>query len=1140
MTINKDGKRYYGENKIFNDMDLKQAWNNVEEDPNGDKVVYYLRKKDGLNEDGTQRWLYKPGLAKTSAYERYLGQLDPNEWELLAEKRFDGASTLEKQIHGNKEALANRAFDYGRFNYKDVNKEEANAQGRAYSDFGAGTSELYTKDILGVLPNTTAESRAKNKALSELAYEAELDKPYMANDTFEFIDAFQAAGQTAAGKFIKAAGQGISNIQDALTGQETTGDGAIEAYGKKLMEDAASDWGYNDSTMKSGLAQMKSGLREGSPINFFIGLAKAAPQAVAGSVPEAAAYLGGGPTSLALRAGALAIANANDQLDAREIANGGKKASAKEIAAVMGAETLASLLDMGSLRFITKGLPGLGIANRANKAVDFKKAISSMPSSTKYEMMKSLAKGLARGTGEFATEATQEATTEAIRMLNETLGTTKYGDNAKEILQSVEGTKRLEDSLLLGGAGGVGFGLPKNLKHTGADIATDLKVGNRLKAGAQAGKGASSQLDAELKKMYSEEFIKNAETTINNLNTTSENLEKATTAQEVYDVMAESDLPIQLKNNVYTLVTDPNAAKDIGVLKETLHEVINKARSSIMTEAQANYQANEGLKEDIKQDDLGEELPQDLEKIDSMSAEHDEAVATLNEHESNLQALTKELKDAKDGVEDSRDINVIEAEYNEEVAARDKAQDNVDTLMNDLADRVIVNEIPATKVHMDNMNEALDNIHELNKLEATPEVVTEIAKNYDVYKESVAKIEELSDRIDEDYVKSYDPVGAQVEATEEVAQTVGQSLNPSRKKESIAGKIFKAIISKGKSLKKVKGSFSKKLKNLSTEALTQLASPEEINKLDKLLTGTNGYKPFTKYAISKAIKDELKNRKVSDEFFDVGGRLEAGEGTETDPISIGKRLGELKNIKKTVEANMSEYSPEELEAEATAYVKKVSELLHDIRDMNDTSFKKLSKDGSIEGLTALKEYIKYFENLAKTNDNEQFAEAINLAVEEIEDRITREESDYSKQSYIFKIAKATEAQDEDAILMAEKYLQDLKDDDKLTDEQADTLSKALDNVKQRSILVNEDFLERVAEKEMQTVEEIDQEIKDNPDMDEKVKEMILEYPPNMKIQLMNVFGVIDDETLRTLQGLGIDIDSLRFENGQETISVNIC
>lgn len=75
--------------------------------------------------------------------------MEAGKWEVLGEKRFDEASTVEKLIHGNEENLKHRVFDYG-----SVEEQGAN------NFFGSGKSELYDKDILGLDTGTKEQYRA--------------------------------------------------------------------------------------------------------------------------------------------------------------------------------------------------------------------------------------------------------------------------------------------------------------------------------------------------------------------------------------------------------------------------------------------------------------------------------------------------------------------------------------------------------------------------------------------------------------------------------------------------------------------------------------------------------------------------------------------------------------------------------------------------------------------------------------------------------------------------------------------------------------------------------------------------------------------------------------------------------------------
>lgn len=672
MAINKNGHRYNTENKIFNDNDMSNIWNEVQEDPYGDQVLYYLRKHDGKDENGNDLWLYKPGIAKVSAYDRYAGQLSDKDWELIGEKRFSGSNLIENQIHGNKEFLKSRAFDYGR--YSD-DKREAERKGLAYDDFGPGRTELYTKDILGIDNNDEAQY-AKNKALSKQRYIDSLDQPYMHEDTFESLDALGAAAQTLAGKGLKFVGELASSSE---------GDGALETYGKKLMADANKDWDYNDKALKDGVNQMNRGIYDmshGSPIsglfNMVGGVLKSAPQAVAGSIPEMSAYVGGGIGSIAIRAGLLAMANANDELDQREIANGGRKATDSEIASVMAAETVASLLDLGAFRFVTLGAgKGLGIGVKGSKSgAKFEDVISKMDNAGKYELGKAIAKSIARGGEAFGTEAVQETSTEALRMLAEQLGTDQYGDNAKDILSSGQGKARLMQSFLLGGAGGVGFNIPHNTIHTLKDAGSAFNTMSKVKKGKEA-QSADSKQDAVMKSMLAEDELKNAETTYNNLGKTSDTLNTMQVEpadndlEEISKVINDpnSGLTIEQKAAMNQQLTkikkDRSNGKKIKTeqITDTLSQTVADFQKKVGTYAQSVAIAKGGLDKGIMNDRYGDVLSEE----DEVHSSRKDEVAQLDKELNAKDEEINNLKTSKQNAIKNQELFAKKKEFDDQI-----------------------------------------------------------------------------------------------------------------------------------------------------------------------------------------------------------------------------------------------------------------------------------------------------------------------------------------------------------------------------------------------------------------------------------------------------------------------------------------
>jgi hypothetical protein len=702
-AVNIDGKRYNTENKIFNDKtDLTGIWDEHENNPAGDKMLYYLRKKDGFNDDGSQKYLYKTGIADVSAAARYRTQNDFNDWDLIAEKRFDSASTVEKEIHGSQAARDARAFDYGTYSYNaNVDKD------KAYSDFGAGTSELYTEDILG-LDTGTQEQYDMNKAKSiEMARNAV--RSYTGReDTFEFVDALESATQKLAGNFVKTGGSILTHYTDP----EMTGDGVIESWGKKLIADADKDWGYNDKTLRKASANMKSALREGHYLSYIVNAVKASPQNVANSIPEMAMYAGTGGTGLVGRVAAMALVHANDVLDTREQNNDGKLATAGERMGVFGAEFLATGLDAGIFRFVSMGKKGLGIAAKDEKPKLFKDMLKETPPSFRLELFKVLAaKPITTATEAMVAEGSQEVTTEAIRILAEELGTTKFeGKDGTELLTSEQGLDRLITSGTMGSSGGLGFASGRMTGNAYAGVQEARRNKRNLQLVDDAVTGVDTEQDAEFKtEIAKTEMVKleaEYEEVVTRLNTVNEventqqlaeALERAEFKPEEIEklvkVANEKGLDVPLK------ALEKKLQSDLAVLSDKAR-VTNRSLQGLeqgtFRDEEEVYTQEQLDTEDIKQQELSDAVDEGIRadeaatidedltvnregattKRDTISKHLDSAVQRLNKAESRLQAFKdayEEKKKPTSYVKDLKKFNNTVKKLQADVARKQKA-----------------------------------------------------------------------------------------------------------------------------------------------------------------------------------------------------------------------------------------------------------------------------------------------------------------------------------------------------------------------------------------------------------------------------------------------------------------------------------
>jgi len=115
--------------------DLVTFIKDAKENPNAESVFYGTRHYDGKDADGNDKYLYKYGIHKVSAYDRYKTQLGSTGDEIFFEKRIAGAEHFESAF--NLKAHEYRAFDLGK------DKKDPNS-------FGSGYTELRTKELLGI------------------------------------------------------------------------------------------------------------------------------------------------------------------------------------------------------------------------------------------------------------------------------------------------------------------------------------------------------------------------------------------------------------------------------------------------------------------------------------------------------------------------------------------------------------------------------------------------------------------------------------------------------------------------------------------------------------------------------------------------------------------------------------------------------------------------------------------------------------------------------------------------------------------------------------------------------------------------------------------------------------------------------
>lgn len=190
------GKKYHMNNKDMiagresNIQDLISQYQTAEHNPNADKGVYTLKKFDGYNTDGSDKFLYKYGLAEIGADNRYEGydQDVADGYEIVEEKRFAGAEDWEKTWNANQDVLNARAIDSAVAN---VNGQIMSRDKASGINFGSGYTELLDRDLLGTDVGKTQEDYDRNREHSKRLSNA-ADARYKSGMSNSAVDAFQS------------------------------------------------------------------------------------------------------------------------------------------------------------------------------------------------------------------------------------------------------------------------------------------------------------------------------------------------------------------------------------------------------------------------------------------------------------------------------------------------------------------------------------------------------------------------------------------------------------------------------------------------------------------------------------------------------------------------------------------------------------------------------------------------------------------------------------------------------------------------------------------------------------------------------------------------------------------------------------
>jgi len=294
FLIERNGRLYDANNKDFigaediTRQDLIDQYLTAEDDPNAQNVVYYLRKFDGYNPDGSTKYIYKVGTDRISAYGRNKDQYIKDGYEIVSEKRFAGAENWENLWHSLDENLNHRVVDYGIVLTPDgrMNRDKASR-----INYGTGYTELYDSDLLG-LDTGSKEDYAKNLDRSKLMYQQYMQRPKDSN----FIDAIQASTLGL-----------VTGTADAVLDLFTPGDNTLlNDYNQEWADKVA---GYDRHYGASKVNEADAAFRRGDILTGLFDAVQAAPSFIGESLPYMAA-MSVGAGEVAGTARALKLVNA--------------------------------------------------------------------------------------------------------------------------------------------------------------------------------------------------------------------------------------------------------------------------------------------------------------------------------------------------------------------------------------------------------------------------------------------------------------------------------------------------------------------------------------------------------------------------------------------------------------------------------------------------------------------------------------------------------------------------------------------------------------------------------------------------------------------------------------------------------------
>ncbi|MCK5849042.1 MAG: hypothetical protein KAH01_07605 [Caldisericia bacterium] len=609
MDATVEGKDYSMGNKDFlaargTTLDsLIEEYNNEENDSTAESTLYTLRKFDGYDETGSEKFLYKYGVSQISASHRYKEQAVADGYDIIGEKSFDGAEKWEKTFHSLTESLEARALDYGMV--RDENGDLTTTDKASGVDFGTGYTELYKKDLLNLSAGQDESDFALNRQKSDKLRDEYAASGYHDDSLWGRSKNTAKAGAAMLAKTLVVDTVDwiaeLSTLGDIGTGEEKREMvnkffGYDDYFSQKSMERVSAGMddmlqnGFNwESFKKVSSNAFASAESTGESVGFIVGLtvgvgkftkagqllSKVEKLQAAGKLTSAAAKTRAArvieKTTLAQRANYTIAKNAgllnmsagmtSDQIDDYKENNEGVGPSAAGVVAMALTNVFSLALERGVDIAVLK-------ASSLWKK-EIKDVIDDVPKKELAGILRHTVEAVKKAgsvTGSMGMEFGQEYVQTILEQVNTKYGTKTYGNNLDEILSNYEVQLEALSAGAMGSAGATHFAI----------------------AGAPVAAQRYSQKLIDEEKNYTARVVQS-----NNINFTT-NAMKETDPQKIYEEF-DTHIKTQTGNENIVAQSDENDQYSADEVIDEAKAVFTFAVQELTNEIQAQIDNGDSL-----------------------------------------------------------------------------------------------------------------------------------------------------------------------------------------------------------------------------------------------------------------------------------------------------------------------------------------------------------------------------------------------------------------------------------------------------------------------------------------------------------------------------------------------------------------